>query len=355
MFKSGIYKPDLPEPVYDYIQQYWKKTPEKLLETPFDLEECFTLLELQRKETENADAENADGEKAKELSMISHQLKVMLTRLLSEFENHVGDSDLMRGFADLVYKQKPTVITFNYDCILERAIEEVSGLSHEDALQPYYELSRTEVEDEDLPYSFYNWNRRLAYGVKFDEVEIHRADLKKGVDGERFYSHPKNKLYDWRILKLHGSLNWLQYTGQKLLPYIPEETVPPKPLSDVILADKKWIFSLPPFENGWVLDPLIITPILYKEENYQKKPFADIWQQAKDSLSCCDRLIIIGYSFPPTDFAVKRLLLEAFKSNKLKELIVVNPDCSVANIAKELIHCGKPVLFNDLEQYLRSI
>ena len=35
------------QPLYDYIQKYWGKNKRSLASTPFDIEECFTLLELQ--------------------------------------------------------------------------------------------------------------------------------------------------------------------------------------------------------------------------------------------------------------------------------------------------------------------
>lgn len=35
------------QPLYDYIQKYWGKDKRSLAFTPFDIEECFTLLELQ--------------------------------------------------------------------------------------------------------------------------------------------------------------------------------------------------------------------------------------------------------------------------------------------------------------------
>jgi hypothetical protein len=40
------------KPLYEYIEKYWKKNKNNLATESFDLEECFTLLELQSREAE---------------------------------------------------------------------------------------------------------------------------------------------------------------------------------------------------------------------------------------------------------------------------------------------------------------
>lgn len=61
------------------------------------------------------------------------------------------------------------------------------------------------------------------------------------------------------------------------------------------------------------------------------------------------------YSFPPTDFNVRKLLLEAFEDNALDELIVVNPNTSVVATIKDLVHYSKPVsVCYDLKEFLQS-
>ena len=39
--------------LYEYISRYWKKNIDDLLNEPFNLEECFTLLQLQQHEAED--------------------------------------------------------------------------------------------------------------------------------------------------------------------------------------------------------------------------------------------------------------------------------------------------------------
>ena len=53
----------------------------------------------------------------------------------------------------------------------------------------------------------------------------------------------------------------------------------------------------------------------------------ELRRRAKDKLRACGRLVG-GYSFPPTDFATRRLFLEAF-SNRTPVELVINPDTGV--------------------------
>jgi hypothetical protein len=341
--------------VYAYIEKYWKKSKEDLLNQPFDTEDLFTFLELQCYEADK----NRNNDKAVELATIELRLKIMLAEFLSEFEVFGHTSDLLREFGKQIYKEKPTIITFNYDCILETAIELASGACGElpDSFSGVPNRNG-DVPDEELPYSHYNWNRPLGYGIKFNEIQLQRAGLPTYVDGHMFYSHPENNLYNWKILKLHGSLNWFRYSRtpiRKDLNFPGKwEQLPPEKLKDIILINGHWWSNEPPDVNGWVIDPLIFTPILYKEKFYQEGLFSDLWNQAKLHLTKCARLIVIGYSFPPTDFAVRKMILEAFEDNKLDDLIVVNPNTSVVRTIKELTHFTKPTsVCYDLKEFLR--
>ena len=297
--------------VYEYIEKYWKKSKDDLRNQPFDLEELFTFLELQHYET----GRGKNREKVMELATILFRLKAMLAELLSEFETFACSSGTLRDFGKEIYKEKPNIITFNYDCILENAVESASGCREE--IPPSFlesPIPYSSVPDEELPYSHFNWNRTLGYGIKFDEVQLQRSGLSTYVDGDRFYNHPKNDLYEWKIIKLHGSLNWFRYLSERKYPAFPmkEEKLPNGKQEEVILVRGHWWFTEPPDMNGWIIDPLLITPVLYKQKFYQQKLFRDIWDQAKVHLAKCDRLIVIGYSFSQTDFAVRKLLLEAF-------------------------------------------
>jgi hypothetical protein len=333
--------------VYAYIFKYWKKNKIDLSKSPFNLEECFTLIESQIQDT-NYEAERND------LLRIQYKLKTFVAEVLYGFSGYAVASRLMKSFGYILFNQKPTIITFNYDDFIESVIEVASRMSS--IPNPYVEnkrlLFQREISVKEIQYNPFNWKRQLCYGVTFDEVQL-PIGLPVGfryVEGDRYYSHKDNKLYPWSILKLHGSLNWFRYApdllGRSRSDY--ELDLPTDYKNRIILGGGIWNLNDPPKKNGCPLDPLLVTPILYKKDQFDRELYRKIltplWQKALEALSNCKRLVVIGYSFPPTDFHVRKLFLEAFEKNVLEELVVVNPDTGVVQTVKSLCHFDKPVI-----------
>jgi len=89
----------------------------------------------------------------------------------------------------------------------------------------------------------------------------------KYFNKKTFYSH--NKLYPWSILKLHGSLNWW-----KFIPFSPNTSFSDSKVKEIYQLNKDFIiiqerdpvlgsnaFTL---NEQLYIDPVIITPVLYK-------------------------------------------------------------------------------------------
>lgn len=341
--------------VYHYIEKYFKKTKNDLANFPFDLELCFTLLEHQI----NKAKQRENIEEFKELINVRFQLEAFLAEVLSDFEHFAVTSHTMRNLGKVILYEQPTLITFNYDCMMESVLELAFGvnISVSQTFRRYNLFDEKELPDEMLIYSHFNWNRPLGYGFKFDEIQLQQAGVSTFVRGSRFHSISQNKLYSKPLLKLHGSLNWFRYLPIRSIPMFPGESVPEfgEKESEVILKRGTWWFAKPPDHNGWLITPIIITPVLYKDEYYNKKPFKKIWEQAKDALSKCKKLVIIGYSFSPTDFSTKSLLIESLMENDLEELIVINPDHNLLKIVKELCHfTGGIASYSMLDDYLNT-
>jgi hypothetical protein len=334
---------DLKE-LFDYIERYWKLSLDSLRERPFDIEECFTLLQQQQ-------IEHADNVHVGYFGHIQDQLTALLTRFIGHVQNYTAPDLEELGWRLL--EERPAVLTFNYDTIIESVIESASGLS--DLPEP----AEGRVPDDKLSYSLHNWNRALAYGVRFDEVELQQTGtLLDPVPGERFYGHRGNSLYDAPILKLHGSLNWLTHTSRRVFldhPEYYETRSNPKDGLVVLKSGFPWVredFSPPDDDFKWILEPVIVTPMLYKNLGGDRL-IGQSWRRARCELSECHRLVVGGYSFPPTDFAVRKLFLEAFEEGPPDELVVINPDPSAAETAASLCHFkSNPVVSPNLGQYL---
>ncbi|MFL6412994.1 MAG: hypothetical protein ACJ71K_17360, partial [Nitrososphaeraceae archaeon] len=231
--------------------------------------------------------------------------------------DNLVNCDAFKRLGYILYNEKPIIITFNYDDFIERAIEYASKIKQAD----YTTITKfgEQVLDHELGYSYWNWNRALGYGIKFDEVMLYdrsKGTKQKHFEGSKFYSHPENTLYQWHLLKLHGSSNWFQY-----LPYTPnfylnedKEELSKRVLErhgKIILSERDRIFLHAPTLHDLYIEPIIITPIIHKEKHFDdplySKLLKPIWDKAKDSLTNCKRLIVIGYSFPPTDFLTKKM------------------------------------------------
>ncbi|MFX0205276.1 MAG: hypothetical protein ACFFDT_04775 [Candidatus Hodarchaeota archaeon] len=341
--------------VYHYIEKYFKKTKNDLADFPFDLELCFTLLEHQINEAKQR--ENA--EELKELINARFQLEGFLAEVLSDFEYFAVMSHTMRNLGKVILYEQPILITFNYDCMMELVLELASGvnISVPQTFRRHNFFEEEELPDEMLIYSHCNWNRPLGYGFKFDEIQLQQAGISPFVRGDRFYSISQNKLYPKPLLKLHGSLNWFRYLPLRSSPTFPGEPEPEfsGKESEIILKSGTWWIARPPDHNGWLITPIIITPVLYKDEYYNKKPFKEVWEQAKDALSECKKLVFIGYSFSPTDFSTKSLMIESLMENDLEELIVINPDQNLLKVVKELCHFrGGITWYSTLDDYLNT-
>ncbi len=360
------------QPVYDFLVRYFKKTKEQLQHQPFDLEELFTTLELQQ------DAAYRAGEQQRltELAQTEFLLKSFLAEYLSQFEIYATNNDTMRELGRIMHAQGATVLSFNYDCILEPVLELASGVRTNipSTFSQRDTISR-EVNDDELVYSHYNWNRPLAYAFTFSEIQLQQAGLPKYVEGDRFYGHPSNALYESPLIKLHGSLNWFRFLPirrswmgpapaefQDWAAHHPElfgETPPLLPDSRhdaIILVRGHWWGGQPPDFDGWLIDPVLVTPVLYKQRILAKPLFQQLWTRAKTALSNCKKLIVIGYSFPPTDFHTRDLLRDAFQRNPPDEVVVVNPDRTVATKVLELTHFeAAPALYRKVEDYVRSV
>ena len=350
------------EQAYAFIQKYWKLSKAELATYPLDLEECFTLLQLKMASS------TLSVEEKNQLNQVYNELTNFVYVLLAYFEKNATESEPMRHFGKILYERRPTIITFNYDTYIETLVKDASNKIPIPANVQAFKLARddwepVEASEEVISYSSHEWDERLAYGTEFDDVRLDIDGLKMDnlVHKEKFYSNGRD-LYSSCILKLHGSLNWLRYLGK--IVNVVGAGIDQSDKSKNIALDYYRPVAIPTTHNtwnAWATVPIIVPPVLYKQDLLNDKyaehiatHFERLWTKAKKSLSICKHLIIIGYSFPPTDFHTKQLFLEAFADNQLDSLIIVNPDTSVVQKVKNLCHFEKPVIVcKDLREFLK--
>jgi hypothetical protein len=177
--------------------------------------------------------------------------------------------DAYNKFAKHLVTTESTVITFNYDLLLENLLIEI------DNWQPYYG---------------YGANIPPAYkAMPTPPHTFLHQELREDTDMR------------WRkvtLLKMHGSINW----------GIP--TITSDKSEDIFQLPSKGGVSMADFaletEFGapfaMYFKPVIVPPVLDKSSWLQNRSFRVIWNMAMQSIAQAEDITFLGYSLPTTDF-----------------------------------------------------
>jgi hypothetical protein len=125
--------------------------------------------------------------------------------------------------------------------------------------------------------------------------------------------------YNAKLLKLHGSMNWLQCTNcQRLYIIFDNKLVDYRRFGNSKCRHCNKNFNGD--GNNYSLDSNLIMPTFLKDlNNFQLKL---IWQNAGIELSEADRVIFIGYSLPQADFELRQLLSRMVRHNAKIEVVL---------------------------------
>lgn len=224
------------------------------------------------------------------------------------------------------------IITFNWDTLMDRALKEVT-----------------------------KWNCDIGYFVK--PLEIYR---------DKWMATNITSIPMPKILKLHGSSNWLTshviiekgeqipmqvlsadnffvyessqnpystYAGRYMEGYEPFSYgyYPPNLQTEGRAAPEGFLIGRIRFEDAFMRKgisddsgvtsmPLIIPPVRDKKYDFYGNLFVNLWAEAEKQLIEADKIFIIGYSFPKTDLRSSELFKKAFSSRTtMPEVIIINP------------------------------
>lgn len=290
---------ELRREISDHLRQRFGIRAEDLLNGNIDFERVFTLVVSDRDMAESfGSAEERSNIATAEIGLESLVYELFMTVTWDEI---VGTGDL---YDELVKRlgEEDVLISFNYDLQLDAALER-SG----------------------------RWSPLDGYGFDFSRFQ--------NSEGKPLGSHLE-KASTWRLLKLHGSLNWFRMTGiyghatgrgwkgefseqhkgrDVLVEIRSRSQVSPLGILDIDCMDGP---------NNFHLDVNIIPPSLRKELSPQ---FVRLWHQARDSIIAAERIVVIGYSLPPTDFAAEWLFRTAARLNQRSRvaLEIANPEDAV--------------------------
>jgi hypothetical protein len=191
-------------------------------------------------------------------------------------------------------------VSFNYDLALDRSIERSSrGL----------------------------WQPRDGYGFEFlfYTIQDTASDSPNGSAGASSTQSLPRSSSEIKILKPHGSLNWLM---RKIKSSEGVELGDPSRM--VVPLDRKseiryWpsphTFNFITGTDEWPRDfAILIAPPLPNKPVVMKQTLTS----EAEALGDADEIYVIGYSFPPTDSDQQNLVREAVRQTKIKGLTVVN-------------------------------
>ncbi len=205
------------------------------------------------------------------------------------------------SLAKYIIDNNVQTITLNYDLMFEKIVQTlIPGYNN---IRYFYNKIILNLEERYTPgresTTVYS---PIGYKI-IDWTEIGR-DTSTAKQEEKEY---KSEDYP-KILKLHGSINWLYD--------------PISPSNPIYCLDN--IEEVP--NNNYGLTPYIIPPVLDKNGFYNNNILKGIWQQAHEFIKNADEIYIIGFSFPPTDLSLKYLFQSALREKNDIKIYVINYD-----------------------------
>lgn len=132
----------------------------------------------------------------------------------------------------------------------------------------------------------------------------------------------EKNMYNIKLLKLHGSMNWLQCKRcQRLFITFFEKIAIDEYVNKPICKECEHNFKNElTSDGGAFLSSLLIMPTLLKDlNNFQLKL---IWQNTGIELSEASKIVFMGYSFPMADFELRQLLARNVRHNSKIEVVL---------------------------------
>ncbi|TQO18853.1 SIR2-like protein [Rhodoglobus vestalii] len=205
---------------------------------------------------------------------IAEEVTATLAEELEDRNNSAaaGESPLwLRQLVSLWQAEQATVVTFNYDTLVEQAVT---------ALRPAV-LDRGASE----PKSVHGWQ------VVFPAPTPVNALTYESLHGPTQES--------FQLLKLHGSLNWYWSLGESATIVRDATVCGFGSRSATTESDEAGVK---------LLDRFLIPPVTSKDSYYNVNLVHRLWRTAHDAMQQASRLTIIGYSMPAADRIAAELL-----------------------------------------------
>lgn len=218
-------------------------------------------------------------------------LKALVWRVYSRIGNVSGTGQNYQTFVDSLQRflecqdNSIDIITTNYDLLPEMIMHAIK-------------------QKATMPVKYEPLSLPQGYNAPPD-----CACISVSGRGEKVYEESDCK----NLHKLHGSVNWfVRKTAPFQKVYCWDETFPSFRDSGMLFYTPYCVCSDAGIPDGYL--PVIVPPSMIKE--YKVPVILKAWQDASDAISKADRIVFIGYSFPPSDTIMKFFMGTSLTNNQ---------------------------------------
>lgn len=230
------------------------------------------------------------------------RIQEFLAKFITDCEDHAFKNsipDWSKRLVEYLHSDKISVITFNYDTVLERIV---------------YKIKQQKRKPEgEWPHEFH------LYGLPLSVIWSREGATLVDIGVETFH-----------LIKLHGSINWF-YSGVE---EFPGEQVYYRPInSDSPHEDVRKHPPTAEYENKRLRKDkisLIIPPVAEKSRFYGNLTIRTLWRDARRALEEAEEIFCVGYSLPATDLTTKLFLQSVAHPKKVTIVNKEHPDSEKA-------------------------
>lgn len=269
--------------------------------------------------------------------ILTYKAYMQLLFLFNSVINEIQNGEISIAHINIAKNLEPSdvILTFNWDTLMDRALESITKWN----VYSGYCIHPKAIYDDGWITNDDSLNIEAPYLIKLhgstnwltSYMSIENGNWKLIQD-----SSP-DVLYVYRTtLKAYDTYQGRYWPGYEPFSY---GYYPPNIPDKGEEAPKGYCFikAVTNFDNrvknnisgtaGLVSMPAIIPPIKQKSYNLFGNVFTSLWNKAEESLAKADKIIIIGYSFPKTDFRTDELFKKAFCKRTTKpKIVIINPD-----------------------------
>lgn len=256
------------------------------------------------------------------LSLLDYSLSVSNSALTARsFEDQLLSSSSTdgKGFSSLLTSRSAEHL-IKFRTLLEQAIfdtlvrpyhqDAAEKQEHAGALDAFAEWIQSQAGDRDRPLGIISTNYDIAVERKL--LKRHRptvpADFDFGFSWrdahmDAIYKRPERPLF--QLFKLHGSLNWLRCELCEQVYINTHGSIAINAFrDDVDDANTCYCGHAP-------LRTVLVAPSFVRD--IRDTNLLAVWKNTLELLRTADHWIIIGYSFPPEDIAIRSLFMRAYQ------------------------------------------